>query len=301
MDVLSDVVGTVRTGRPHGARTERSGPFGVRHEAFAGMGFHIVLQGSCCVIPPGGAPIVLTAGDVAFLPRGTAHTVADSPATMFPAEPAVAPVPALPDPRPGRAGAASTVMVCGAYVLDRSRPHPLLAELPDLIHVSGRTGRHPRLRAAIDLLGAELEPARPGDSAVPTLLDLLLLYLLRAWYEERADHDGAGWVAALHNPAVAAALRAIHGEPGRQWTVQGLGAQGGVSRAAFARRFTALVGRPPLTYLTWWRMTVAARLLRDSDAPLATIAGKVGYGSEYAFAHAFKREYGLAPGAFRKT
>ena len=75
----------------------------------------------------------------------------------------------------------------------------------------------------------------------------------------------------------------------------------GLSRAAFARRFAALVGQPPLTYLTWWRMTLAARLLRSGDAPLATVARKVGYTSEFAFANAFKREYGLAPGGFRRS
>jgi AraC-like DNA-binding protein len=298
MDVLSDAVATVRTGRPHSARTERSRPFGVRHEAFGGAGFHVVLQGSCCVIPPNGDPIVLGVGDVVFLPRGAAHAVADSPATTL----AGAPVVALPEAQPSRDGAAPIVMVCGAYLLDRFRPHPLLAELPDVIHLPARVGRHPALRAAIDLLGAELEQSRPGDDgAIPPLLDLLLLYILRAWFAEQADHGGAGWAAALRDPAVAAVLRAIHGEPGRRWTVEELGAQGGVSRAAFARRFTTLVGRPPLTYLAWWRMTIAARLLRDGDAPLATIAGQVGYGSEYAFAHAFKREYGLAPGAFRNT
>ncbi|MFC4503656.1 MULTISPECIES: AraC family transcriptional regulator [Streptomyces] len=298
MDVLSDAVATIRAGRPHSARAERSRPFAVRHDAFGGAGFHVVLEGSCCVIPPDGGPIVLGVGDVVFLPHGAAHAVADSPATPL----ARTPVLALPEVQPSRNGAAPIVMLCGAYLLDRSRPHPLLAELPDIIHLPSRVGRYQALRTAIDLLGAELEQPRPGsDGAVPSLLDLLLLYILRAWFDERADHGGTGWAAALRDPAVAAALRAIHGDPGRPWTVEGLGAQGGLSRAAFARRFTALVGQPPLTYLAWWRMTIAAKLLRDSDAPLGTIAREVGYGSQYAFAHAFKRECGLAPGAFRNT
>lgn len=297
MDVLTDVVASVRTGRPHSARTERSRPFGVRHEAFGGAGFHVVLQGSCCVIPPAGGPIVLGVGDVVFLPRGAAHAVADSLATPLSGTPV-----ALPELQPNRDETAPIVLVCGAYLLDRSRPHPLLAQLPDVIHLPARVGRYPALRGAIDLLGAELERPRPGgDGAATSLLDLLLLYILRTWFDEQADHGGAGWAAALRDPAVAAGLHAIHDAPDRQWTVEGLGAQGGLSRAAFARRFTALVGQPPLTYLAWWRMTVAARLLRDSDAPLATIARQVGYGSQYAFAHAFKREHGLAPGVFRNT
>nr|PZN46239.1 MAG: hypothetical protein DIU60_07610 [Actinomycetota bacterium] len=103
----------------------------------------------------------------------------------------------------------------------------------------------------------------------------------------------------MHDPQVSAALRAIHGDPARPWTVEGLGRRAGLSRAAFARRFTRLVGRPPLAYLTWWRLTLAARLLRGGDAPVHTVARQVGYASPYAFTHAFKRQYGVPPGAYR--
>ncbi len=99
----------------------------------------------------------------------------------------------------------------------------------------------------------------------------------------------------------AAALRAIHSDPARPWTVATLAAEAGLSRAPFARRFTAQLGQPPLTYLTWWRMTTAARLLRESDQPLTTVAARVGYASEFAFSAAFKRRYGVAPGRFRRS
>ncbi|GLW11244.1 hypothetical protein Misp01_63720 [Microtetraspora sp. NBRC 13810] len=200
------------------------------------------------------------------------------------------------------AGGQVTVMLCGAYLLDRSRAHPLMAELPAVVHLPARIGLRPELRAALDLLGGELERSRPGtDAMVPALLDVLLLHILRAWFGERSREDAAtGWAAALHDPAVAAALRAIHGEPERQWSVEELGRRAGLSRAAFAKRFTALTGRPPMAYLTWWRMTLAARLLRDSDAPSSAVAGRVGYTSEFAFAHAFKRAYGRPPGAYRR-
>jgi AraC-like DNA-binding protein len=98
----------------------------------------------------------------------------------------------------------------------------------------------------------------------------------------------------------AAALQAMHREPGRDWTVAGLAAVGGLSRAPFARRFTELLGRPPLTYLTWWRMTVAAGLLRRTDLTVGAVAGQVGYGSEFAFAAAFKRRFGTPPGRYRR-
>jgi AraC-like DNA-binding protein len=109
------------------------------------------------------------------------------------------------------------------------------------------------------------------------------------------------WSAALHDPATAAALSCIHADPAYRWTVEELATRAGLSRSAFARRFTALVGRPPLAYLSWWRMTLAARLLRESDAPLSTVARQTGYTSEFAFANAFKREYGVAPGRYRRN
>lgn len=310
MDVLSDAVTAMRTGQPHSGRVRRPAPFGTRHPSVAAAGFHIVLQGSCWLFPPDGAPIALGVGDIAFLPHGAAHGLADSRSTpLVDASTSLAEIPPGQDDdgvptgrRPTDGSAAATVMLCGAYLLDRSRAHPLLEDLPEVIHLPARVGRHPGLRAAVDLLGGELEQQRPGgDAMLSALLDVLLLHILRAWFDEQTAHGAAtGWAAALRDPAVAAGLRAIHGDPGRSWTVGELASQAGLSRAAFARRFAALVGQPPQTYLTWWRMTLAARLLRDSDAPLATVARKVGYTSEFAFAHAFKREYGSAPGGFRR-
>ena len=282
----------------------RSAPFAQRFPAVPSAGFHIVLQGTCWLLSSQGEPIALGPGDVAFLPRGSAHGLADDPST-----PVSEPPTTLTGVRDGRddetpAGRPPTVvMLCGAYLLDRSGPHPLLNDLPEVIHLPTRVGRHRELSVAVELLGVELDgDARPGsDTILLTLLDLLLLYILRAWFEEQrvSGHSATGWAAALHDPAVAAALRAIHGDPGRPWTVEELGAQARLSRAAFARRFTHLIGQPPLTYLTWWRMTTAARLLRTSDAPVNTIAQQVGYSSQYTFTHAFKRQYGSPPGSYR--
>ncbi|MFB9469477.1 AraC family transcriptional regulator [Nonomuraea salmonea] len=280
MDVLSDVVNAARTGRPHSRRVARSAPFCEHFAAVPAAGFHVVLEGTCRLTPAQGEPVTLGPGDVAFLPRGSAHTLA------------------------GCDGSPAVEMLCGAYLLDGSAAHPLLDDLPDVVHLPARVGRHGQLRAALELLGAELDDDdRPGSQAVLlTLLDLLLLYILRAWFEDRhaGGHSPSGWAAALHDPAVAAALRAVHDDPAHPWTVEELGARASLSRAAFARRFTALAGRPPLAYLTWWRMATAARLLRGGDAPVHVIARQVGYSSQYTFTHAFKRQYGLPPAAYRR-
>lgn len=135
---------------------------------------------------------------------------------------------------------------------------------------------------------------------MPLLIDSLLLYILRAWLDEQPADTACGWAAALRDRAVASALSAIHDDPSAPWTVASLADRAGLSRAGFARRFAEQVGEPPLAYLTRWRMTTAAKLLRESDTPLSIVADRTGYGSEYALGKAFKREYGQAPGSYRR-
>ncbi|MGH3169569.1 MAG: AraC family transcriptional regulator [Trebonia sp.] len=155
--------------------------------------------------------------------------------------------------------------------------------------------------AIVDLLGDELDQRRAGaDAIVSGLLDTMLLYILRAWYEDQAARATNGWAAALADPAISTALLCIHRAPQHPWTVEELGTQAGLSRAAFARRFTTLIGQPPLAYLTWWRMASAGALLRGSDVSLYSIAGRAGYASESAFNRAFKRQYGATPGDYRR-
>lgn len=289
MDVLSDAIAVMRTGRPHASRTRLMAPWGVRFPAQDGAaGFHAILHGAGFLIPAHGEPVALSTGDVVLLPHGVGHAIADTPTTPL-VDFGLAPA--------GTGTGARTELVCGAYVLDRSRAHPLVAQLPDVVRL--RTERHPTLRGALALLAGEAGTAPGADAARSALLDLLLVYIVRAWYDERPA-AATGWSAALGDPAVAEALSAIHRHPERPWTVQSLAALAGLSRAPFARRFTETVGSPPLAYLTWWRMTTAARLLRESDRPLRAVAARTGYVSEFAFARAFKREFGVAPGRYRE-
>ncbi|PSL05196.1 AraC-like DNA-binding protein [Haloactinopolyspora alba] len=309
MDVLSDVVAVTRTGRARSAHVRWHAPWGQEFTSVPGSaGFQVILQGSCWLLPAEAQPVQLGAGDVVFLPHGSGHTLADSPETPVTGRACG------PDDHQLSATYASdsvdrsgddgpvTVVLCGAYQLDPSRTHPLLLTLPDLIHLPAQEGRHPELSSAVELLAAEVENPRPGtDAAIPGLLDALLLYILRIWFDGQSSLGSTtGWAAALNDSAVTAALHAIHRDPAAPWTVAKLAAEAGLSRAPFARRFTLLTGQPPLGYLTWWRMTTAARLLRTSDAPLRSIATHVGYTSEFAFANAFKRMYEMAPGRYRR-
>ncbi|MFD5506428.1 AraC family transcriptional regulator [Streptomyces sp. NPDC127051] len=296
MDVVSDAIAAVRIGQPSSNRVRVSGSWCARFAPYDGAGFHVVLEGSCWLLPDGGGPpISLAAGDAVLLPHGTGHVIADSPADAAAVARAM-PFELLPG-APGPAAPGGVEMLCGKYRLDRSRVHPLMLELPKVVHLPNRVGSHPELRAAIALLGGELGEQRPGACmAVPSLLDLLLVYMIRSWM---AEGSGGAWSAVLGDPVAAAALRALHSDPAAPWTNERLAAEAGVSRPTLARRFTALVGRPPMAYLTWWRLTYAATLLRDTPDPLAAIARRVGYGTPYAFSHAFSREFGTTPGRYR--
>lgn len=303
VDVLADVLGALRAGTPVAAHTEAHAPWGLRFDHITGAAFHVVLAGTSWLTPlPGGPefePVELGAGDVVLLGRGVPHAMTSAPGAALVDFRPTRPSPVTPFGRvslPGP-GARATIL-CGAYRLRRHRPHPLLRDLPEVMHLPAEPGHHPGLRTLVRLLGDELAAHPPGAAVVaPSLVDALLVYMLRAWLSETAG--APGWSGALADPVTARALDAIHGDPARAWTVAQLGAAAGLSRAAFARRFTTLVGEPPLTYLTRWRMTTAARLLRDTDKPLAQVATAVGYGSAFAFAKAFRREYATTPGGYR--
>jgi AraC-like DNA-binding protein len=287
VDLLSDIIGVMRVGRPSANRLRVGSPWSFEFASYDGAGFHVVLHGSGWLVPAEGEPTPLGVGDVVLVPAGRAHVLADSarPAHTVPFETA------RPDPH------GATEFLCGKYRLDRSRSHPLMAGLPEIVHLPAQLGRHQQLRAAVDLLGGETGDRRLGrDAAISGLLDLLLVYVLRAWFE---DQPATGWPRALRDREVTAALEAMHAAPARPWRIDSLAAEVGVSRATLARRFTALTGQAPMAYLTSWRMTLAARLLRDSDLSLSAVARNVGYSSPFAFSHAFKREFALPPGRYR--
>ncbi|BEK95507.1 AraC family transcriptional regulator [Nocardia seriolae] len=291
-DVLSDAVAALTTAPALSVHTRAREPWGLRFGGRQGFGFHVIVRGECALVRAGTLPIPLHAGDVVLMPSGAAHALAnphDARAVDLALNHRIDRVAV------GGAGA-ETIVVSGAYRIERGVRHPLLADLPEVVHLRG--GGRQRLAAAVELLGAEIEAREPGGDAVVTaLVDALLIYLLRAWHEDNAT----GWTAAMTDPAIGHTLRGIHAHPAEPWTVDRLAGETGLARATFIRRFTRLVGEPPITYLTRWRMITAARMLRRDRAPLATVARRVGYTSEFAFAKAFKREYGLSPGAYRRT
>ena len=273
--MLGDAVVALRAGRPYATLTDVEPPWTMTFSASPGARFHVVIQGTCDVVRAGAPTVTLGSGDAVVFPHGSAHRLQS-------------------------ANRMHLELVCGAYQLDRARAHPLVDDLPSSLLVqrarSGRGG----VERAVAVLREELTDQEPGhEIAVPALLDVVMIRLIRAW-ADGPDGGRPGWRAGFDDPMIAPALRAMHARPEQPWTVGSLGAQAGLSRSAFARRFTEVLGQPPLTYLTWWRLTTGARLLRTTDSPLTVVAGQTGYGSPYAFANAFKRQYGFSPGQYRR-
>ena len=309
VDVLTDVLTAARVGGAVFARSEARAPWGLHFEGSRRAVFHIISRGTCWLrldptgARPGGTPTRLRAGDVVFLARGTGHVLSDDPATPPVEFAALAGYDGDGGPVAGvRAGGSgpATGLVCGAYAFDADGPHPFLESLPELIHLPAESlSSGGPLDATVRLLCWEVEARDPGAQAVvDRLVDVLLIYVLREWLG-RQEEGCPGWFGGLRDPQVGGALSLIHGSPGRRWTIASLGAAVGLSRAAFARRFGVLVGEPPMSYLARWRMTLAARALREREDPLGVIAQQVGYDSEFAFAKAFKRLQGEAPGRYR--
>jgi AraC-like DNA-binding protein len=189
----------------------------------------------------------------------------------------------------------STVLLTGTYHMSGEITHRLLDALPALLVLPAGSWDSP----LVALLCQEIVKDEPGQEVVlDRLLDLLLIAVLRTWFS-RPDAAAPAWYQALGDPVVGQALRLLHSNPAHPWTVAMLATKAGISRAALARRFTELVGEPPMAYLTNWRLALAADLLRVPGTTVGAVARQVGYGSPFALSTAFKRVRGVSPQEYR--
>jgi AraC-like DNA-binding protein len=299
VDVLADLLERSRARGAAFAHSAMRAPWGLAFGGDQALAIHAVVAGDVTLEHDDGHALRLLAGDIVLV-RGIAHRLVDTPgAPCVDLEQflATGAVPGTPRRYANGPGPPSSEFFCGAYLFSGDLCGELLAQLPPVAHVRPQAGGP--LRLALDLLAQELARDAPGQQTIlDRLLDVVLVHALR----ELFTREGAGaphWYRALDDPQVGAALRAIHGDPARGWSVGELAGEVGLSRAAFARRFSVLVGEPPLEYLTSWRMALARERLRDGDTGLAMIAQEVGYASEFGFAAAFKRRHGIAPGRWR--
>jgi AraC-like DNA-binding protein len=304
VDVLTDLL---ERSRAHGAafaRTSARGRWGLDFSTIPGLAVHVVVDGELSLWTTA-APEVevrLRAGDLVLVRGDVEHHIAHAlgaPCTDLAQAMAAGIDPAgsrrMLVGEPGMAVGAE--FFCGAYLFEGDLCDGLLRLLPDTLLVRPAVGSP--LRASLDLMAVELLQDEPGQQALlDRLLDVSLIQIIREHFGER-DVDAPAWFRGMTDPPVAAALRAVHADPAHPWTVGELAAEVGLSRAAFARRFAEVVGQAPLTYLTDWRLALAREQLRRTDDGLAAVALAVGYTSEFAFAAAFKRHHGTAPGRWR--
>ncbi|MFJ8739802.1 AraC family transcriptional regulator [Embleya sp. NPDC127516] len=319
MDFLGRITASLRTHRPRWVRIQAPDSWGryVRPET-GEAAFHVVLRGDAVLTTAGGARLTLGAGDVTLVTGAGDHLVsggttvggrASWPALDF----GDRPYRLLPEADPGATPTAHAVreptslLLSGVFRLDGKDAHAPPVELPEMIRLAAGPEQEASVRGVVELLRHEAARPGPGDGVAPdpgvdavtgTLLDTLLLCVLRSWSREHGARTG--WGPAVYDPAIGRVLCAMHRSPEQPWTVERLGALADLPRSTFARRFTESVGRPPLGHLTLVRMNAGAALLRDTDEPLSAVAQSVGYASEFAFSTAFRREFGIAPGAYRR-
>lgn len=302
VDALAAVLATAGVRGTVAATLNAADPWGFDLDDIPGAAFHAVTEGTAWLCLSDRPELWLLPGDVVLLPTGVAHVLASAPdASTVPFDRAAAQraLTAGEELHIG-CGQPQTRILCATYRQDPAITLPLLALLPDLLHIPAARAS-PALSSTVMLLAQEIGQPGPGSAAVLNrIVDILFVQVLRAWLAiSGPTAQGPSWLAALTDPIAGPALAALHSQPGRDWTVASLAAAVGVSRATLARRFLAKVGDSPASHLTRWRMDLAAQWLRDRDDTVATIAHSLGYTSEYAFSRAFTRARGLPPGRYR--
>jgi AraC-like DNA-binding protein len=320
VDLLSDVLHTVRLTAALFFRVEIFPPWVMELPDGATLAstissrtqnvvsYHIVTRGACWGGLTGGEPVRLEAGDVLVFPRGDPYAMSTSRGMRggppreeiltFMREMSAGRLPFVV--REGGDGGEPMDLVCGFLGCDMRPFNPLLATLPRMIHLSGASGaRAQPLGRLIELTIDESKTRRPGSESVRLRLSELLFVEVVRECLASLDSAQTGWLAALRDPTVARALALLHQRFADAWTLDALASEVGASRSTLAERFAYFVGQPPMQYLTHWRMQLAARLLEDKAAKVASVALAVGYESEAAFSRAFKRISGVSPAVWR--
>jgi len=283
--------------------SELTAPWGFRVDAQAMASFHLVIEGACWLEVHGDErPIPLKSGDLVMIPRGQAHQLRDDLSRRVRALEELIASHATTDGRHLRYGGsgARTELLCGGFVIEDRDALPVLAALPPVIHVQSQNGRPAEwLQTMLALVRHELASGYPGGEAVVAkLTDALLAQAIRQ-YRPSVDGFHTPGLAAVKDPQIAGALRLMHEQPQRAWTASALAAHVAMSRSAFAARFRLVIGESPMRYLTRYRLARAADRLRTSGESLVDIALQTGYASDVALSKAFKRHFGVSPGAFR--
>ncbi len=301
VDPLSDVLDLGRVSGALVASVRARAPWGL--DLPQRPAFHAITSGTAWAQVDDSEPLQLMPGDVLLLPAGARHQLLSEPhGTCVPFDSAAKERLMTPDGdlTLGASGAVTT-FVCAAVDYDLDVAEPLMGQLPPVVHVPADPVEGRDVAAIVELLAMEVGARRPGSrAAAARLIDALLIAAIRHWLDRQADDEVPSWLRALRDPLLARVIAAMHARPAEPWTVESLAREVHVSRATLARRFAEVVGEPPLTYLTRWRMHLASQKLKYSTETVDAIAREVGYTSEYAFNRAFARHHGQPPGRYRR-
>ncbi|MCI4678464.1 AraC family transcriptional regulator [Rhodoblastus acidophilus] len=284
---------------PDGCHLAQVLPFRTEHI----IPFHIIAAGGCWLGLRNDAPVWLAEGDAVLLPYGDSHGLYGRETAAAVEVGKLLPPPPWPDilvVEHGGAGAKTSV-ICGFLQCDELLFHPLLRHLPRLLHVSSGEETGDRwLGSTIRHTADETSRLSPGSrSMLPRLTELMFVEILRA-HIHGLSADDAGWFAALNDPVAGAALKWLHAEPMKDWSVEELARRVGTSRSVLNEHFRRYLDQPPIRYLAKWRLQLAAQQMKTDSLPMKAIAEQYGYESEAAFNRAFKRCFGLPPGDWRK-
>jgi AraC-like DNA-binding protein len=264
--------------------------------------FALLSRGNCWLSVEGlQEPIPLTGGDCILLARGTSFVLRDSPRTR--PKRSFREVAARDNSNVAHygGGGAPTTIVCGSLSFDRASLKPITQLLPSFILIKADQPHTLAVHNTMQALASEMAEQAPGSEVVATrLAEVLFIQALRAHIASEVEWRNKGWLRAIFDPQVGAALSAVHDSVSTPWTVESLAAAATMSRSAFAVRFKELLGQTPLEYVTEWRMQKAMQLLQQRDKKLIDVARSVGYESDAAFSKAFKRVVGINPGEYFK-
>lgn len=295
-DPLSELIALLRPQTVFTKGISGAGAWGVRYADFGQPSFCTVLEGHCRLHVEGQAPITLKAGDFVLLPATPGFVMSGfEPATPEFIDPKVTSAP-VDEVRHGTPDGDPDVRLLGGYfIFDSPDADLLVSLLPPLVHMRAAD----RLSTLTRLVGDEARGHRAGrDLVLSRLVEVLLIEALRAL---QGEDTPAGLLRGLADPRVSAAIRLMHADPARSWTVAELAEEAALSRSSFFERFTRVVGVRPMEYLLAWRMAVAKDLLRRHDMPLSQVAERVGYSSASTFSTAFSRSVGQAPGRYARA
>lgn len=304
MDALTDILNTLRLSSSLYFRTELTAPWGVEVPVKENVArFHIVIRGHCWLEVNGDQGIHMSNGDLVVIPHGASHRLADASST------AVRPLSEILEevsyvgtgPLIYGGDGAGCCLVCGEFSFDNLGSHPLLENLPKKLHVPGDSSYNTQwLDSAIGFIAHEAAKLEPGAHAIiDRLSEIILIQVIRATLE--ATNEQIPFLSAFTDARINQVLSAIHTNPADDWSVERLGQLVNMSRSSFSNRFTELTKMTPLQYVIFVRLEKASRLLAETSTPLVSVAETVGYQSEAAFSQAFKKQYGMRPGEFRRS